>query len=359
MPRSKTGLVRCSRLEFPYLGPYLLGWLKGKKGIKKNTYRSYESHVRLYLVPHLDTIRIDKLAVAHLDDMFEAIVDHNEEIVAARGSKDLKRREAVKYQRPVGPSSMQRIRETLRTALNFAIRQGLITFNAAKWVELPPAARPKPILWTPERIEHWRLTGEIPSPVMVWTPELTGEFLDHIAHDRLYALYHLIAHAALRRGEACGQRKVDTYLDAASLDVLNQIVQYGWETGMDTPKTEKSAATVTVDQDTVLVLRAHLARQAEERALAGVAWSETGLLFTQEDGSPLHPADVTDHFNFLVKRAGLPPIRLHDLRHGAATIALAAGADIKVVQQMLRHRLDHHHRGHLQPRTPRTVPGRG
>jgi Phage integrase family len=64
---------------------------------------------------------------------------------------------------------------------------------------------------------------------------------------------------------------------------------------------------------------------------------ETGLVFTQEDGSRLHPADVTELFAFLVEQAGLPPIRLHDLRHGAATLALAAGVDMKVVQAMLRH----------------------
>jgi hypothetical protein len=61
------------------------------------------------------------------------------------------------------------------------------------------------------------------------------------------------------------------------------------------------------------------------------------LLFVQEDGSPLHLADVTEHFKFLARQAGLPPIRLHDLRHGAATIALAAGVEMKVVQHMLRH----------------------
>jgi hypothetical protein len=103
--------ARVATLEFPCMGPFLLKWLNGKKKIKRNTYRSYESHVRLYLVPHLETIRIDRLSVAHLDDMFEAILEHNQEIVAARASKDPKRREAVKYQQPVDPSSMQRIRE--------------------------------------------------------------------------------------------------------------------------------------------------------------------------------------------------------------------------------------------------------
>jgi site-specific recombinase XerD len=94
---------------------------------------------------------------------------------------------------------------------------------------------------------------------------------------------------------------------------------------------------VALDADTVLILRAHRKRQDAEREAAGIKWVESGLVFTQEDGKPLHPADVTEHFKFLVRQAGLPPIRLHDLRHGAATIALAAGVEMKVVQHVLRH----------------------
>lgn len=85
------------------------------------------------------------------------------------------------------------------------------------------------------------------------------------------------------------------------------------------------------------VLAEHQTRQRAERAAVGDAWEETGLVFTELDGSPLHPADVTSHFQHLTRQAGLPPIRLHDLRHGAATLALAAGVEMKVVQAMLRH----------------------
>jgi integrase len=133
----------------------------------------------------------------------------------------------VKWQRPVGPTSLHRIKETLRAILRPAADQGLLTHNVAKLVELPPAVRPKPKLWTPERIAKWRRTGEVPYPVMVWTGDLTGQFLDFTVNHRLYPLFHLIAHTGLRRGEGCGQRRSDTYLDAASLEVANQIVQYG------------------------------------------------------------------------------------------------------------------------------------
>jgi hypothetical protein len=227
----------------------------------------------------------------------------------------------------------------LRAVLSPEVTQGLLTVNVAKLVELPLAIRPKPKLWTPERVERWRQTGVGPYPVMVWTPDLTGEFLDFSVGHPLYPLYHLIAHTGLRRGEGCGQRRSDTRLDAASLEVANQIVQYEWETGQSKPKTPSSEGIVALDADTVLAIRQHLVLQDAAKELLGDDWVDGDLLFTQPDGSPLHPADVSDAFIELVRRAGLPPITLHGLRHGAATLALAAGVDMKVVQHMLRHSL--------------------
>jgi hypothetical protein len=85
------------------------------------------------------------------------------------------------------------------------------------------------------------------------------------------------------------------------------------------------------------VLDAWHKRQIAERLAWGSAWINTGRIFTHEDGSEWHPAEVTKHFNDLVAAADLPPIRLHDLRHGAATMALEAEVDIKVVQDLLGH----------------------
>lgn len=322
----------------PTVGEWVTQWLPTKKRLSRNGRRSYESIIRLYLVPYLGTVRLSKLRVAHVADMFDAIVEHNAEIVAARESKDPARRQAVKWQHPAGPTTLQRIREVLRAALNAAIPEGLIVVNAAKWVELPPANRPKPLVWTQARVEQWQRTGTLPSLVMIWTPAQTGRFLDHAVYDRLYPLYLLIAHRGLRRGEACGVRWSDLDLDAGVLTVANQVVQYGWETAMSRPKTTSSEGQVALDSDLVAVLRAHRVRQGRERDEAGAKWADSdGLVFTEPDGSPLHPADVTDRFQFLAAQAGLPPIRLHDLRHGAATLALAAGVEMKVVQEMLRH----------------------
>ncbi len=190
---------------------------------------------------------------------------------------------------------------------------------------------------TDARVAKWEQTGEKPSPVMVWTPEQTGAFLDFVGDDRLYAMWHLIAFRGLRRGEACGQPWSETNLDDHSLTVSAQLVQDGWEVETSEPKTDSGFRVVALDDDTVSVLKRHLEQQDADREEWGSAWVDTGMVFTQEDGSWLHPGKVTDLFERLVAASGLPPIRLHDLRHGAATLMLAAGIDVKIVSDTLGH----------------------
>ncbi|ARP71520.1 site-specific integrase [Streptomyces pluripotens] len=172
---------------------------------------------------------------------------------------------------------------------------------------------------------------------MVWTPEHTGLFLDHVAEDRLYALWHLIAFRGLRRGEACGQRWTDTHLDDGRITVAKQLVVSGWDVYEDDPKTDAGARTIALDSDTVRALTRHRVQQDKDREEWGSAWVETCRVFTKENGEMLHPANVTRRFIELYEEIGLPPIRLHDLRHGAATLAHAAGADLKDIQEMLGH----------------------
>jgi integrase len=148
---------------------------------------------------------------------------------------------------------------------------------------------------------------------------------------------YFIAYRGLRRGEAVGLRWQDADLDAGVLRITQQIVQLGWATEVGEPKSHSGARTVTLDAGTVTVLRRWRATQDEERQTWGPAWQHTGLMFTREDGSQLHPDTVTTVFERLSRSAGLPPIRLHDLRHTAASLALAAGVPLKVVSEQLGH----------------------
>ncbi|GAA2791498.1 tyrosine-type recombinase/integrase [Saccharopolyspora taberi] len=330
-------------------------WLTGKR-TRKSSIARYETDIRVHLKPRIGSIPLNRLRVAHLNEMFEGINETNEEIEAAnavRRQVEAKRKAAMRraeqraaraelralppFRRTTGPATQQRIRATLRAALNDAIAQQLITFNPASHVELEPGKRPKALVWTPRRVEQWQQTGEKPSPVMVWTPEQAGWFLDHVAADRLYAMYHLIAFRGLRRGEACGVRWTDVDLDAGTLTVATQLVQDGWSVVESDPKTASGARVIALDTETINVLRTHRARQLAERMEWGPAWVDSGRVFTREDGTWVHPGWLSEAFERAVRAAGLPPVRLHDLRHGAATLALAGGADLKVVQEMLGH----------------------
>lgn len=237
---------------------------------------------------------------------------------------------------PGTAASLARIRATLRTALNAALRLGLIAVNPACRVELPPAPRPKAVVWTAGRIEEWRRTGIRP-PVAVWTAGQTAQFLHAIQQHRLYAAYHLIALRGLRRGEAAGLRWCDVDLDGGVATINQQLQQYDGRMVVGPPKTARSARTIALDRTTVAALRRHRQRQALERLEVGESYQDSGYVFTGLHGDPLAPDRLTRTFYQLTVKIGMPPIRLHDLRHGAATLALAAGVDLRVVQDMLGH----------------------
>jgi integrase len=228
------------------------------------------------------------------------------------------------------------VRATLRAALNAAIRAGLITANAASRAELPSPRRPHPMVWTAGQVAEWERTGIRP-PVAVWTPAQTARFLNAIRDHRLYAAYHLIALRGLRRGEAAGLRWRDVDLDGATAIITCQLQQYDGHLVLCPPKTARSERAVALDRTTVAVLRAHWTAQDAERAALGDGYHDSGYVFTCLNGDPMAPDRLSRTFRRLSDEARLPPVRLHDLRHGAATLALAAGADLKVVQDMLGH----------------------
>jgi integrase len=145
--------------------------------------------------------------------------------------------------------------------------------------------------------------------------------------------------AGQRLGPTFGtpQEWQDIDLSAGSLTVRRQIAQVGWETVERQPKSDAGLRTVALDAGTVGALREHRKRQMGERMEWASAWVESARVFTREDGSALHPATITDRFHALAEATGLPPVRLHDLRHGAASIMLAAGVPMKVVQEQLGH----------------------
>lgn len=302
--------------------------------------------------------------------MLAFIEAENQRVLAARASDDPAVRKTVAGRRIAGPNSKRRYVAVLSSALSEAMspQARLITSNPAAGVRVGRGGRKtnvvRAVLWTQAREQAWReglearleafgpkpskatryaqrkLTSARPGPVMVWTPAHVGRFLDYADEldVREYATLCMIAHNGLRRGEAVGLPWTEVDFDAAAATISTQITQVGWEPVEGDPKTDESLSTIRIDRDVTLpALRAWRKEQLKERVAYGTGWTETGLVLTYPDGTAYHPAQLTSRFMRLAYAAGLPPIRLHDLRHCAATLALAGGAGVAEVSSMMRH----------------------
>ena len=171
--------------------------------------------------------------------------------------------------------------------------------------------------------------------VAVWTPAQTAQFLHFIGGHWLYAAYHLIALRGLRRGEAAGLRWCDIDLDNRVSYISWQIQYISGALALCPLKTAASRRVLALDATTVQLLRRY--REEQERWYRAHGRRPSGYVFTALDGGPLSPDYLTQTFTQLVRASGLPPVRLHDLRHGTTSLALAAGTDLKVVADQLGH----------------------
>jgi integrase len=182
-----------------------------------------------------------------------------------------------------------------------------------------------------------RINGEGRHEMKTWSAEQLAAFLASVREDRLHSLWHTLALTGMRRGEALGLLWEDVDLEAARISVRRALVPSGREVVVSEPKTARGRRSVALDPETIEVLKARAASQLGEQQEWGDGWTETGLVFTQENGEALHPEVITRRFRQAVKKAMLPAIRLHDLRHTHATLALRAGIHPKVVSERLGH----------------------
>jgi integrase len=152
-----------------------------------------------------------------------------------------------------------------------------------------------------------------------------------------HALWYTIAFTGMRRGEAIGLRWVDVDLENRRLSVRRALIPINREVIVSEPKTVKGRRVVALDPATIEVLKAQSARQLSEQDDWDEGWTDSGLVFTAENGAALDPESVSRYWRQAVKKSMLPRIRLHDLRHTHATLALQAGIHPKVVSERLGH----------------------
>ncbi|GAB2761786.1 tyrosine-type recombinase/integrase [Amycolatopsis magusensis] len=292
-------------------GHWLESWVRSIR-LRRSTRRNYRQHVATYLIPQLGDLPLVTLSVGDVRKAFAAIA-------AGDGSR---------YGR-LAPSTVVRVRATLSSALTAAVGQGLLAHNPARGreIELPEVVRPRPYVWTEARVARWRATGWRPGPVCVWTREQTIEFLKAIAGHKRYLYYHLVAVTGLRRSEAAALREVDVDLRHSELFVITRPDPGEQVDGDGKLKSQHSTRTIALDHVTASLVRRYLA--ARVAAPAGPGGER--YLFTTPAGMPCRLDLFTHEFeDLLAERTSLPPIRLHDLRHGAASLSLAAGNDLSM-----------------------------
>ncbi|MGA8017019.1 MAG: site-specific integrase, partial [Candidatus Dormiibacterota bacterium] len=171
------------------------------------------------------------------------------------------------------------------------------------------------------------------------TPARAAEILDAAAGTDLEAAISLALWAGLRQGELLGLRWSDVDLEDRRLSVQLSLHGRHGRWSLEATKTPKSRRSIGLPVPATQALAAHRQRQLEQRLLLGGAWDTRfgELVFTDPLGRPLDGRNLTQRFQTLLRNAGLPRIRFHDLRHAAATLMLASGTDLKVVSEILGH----------------------
>ena len=282
------------------VGEYMVRWLEdfAKADLAPRTYHNYQLQIREHIIPAFGSMKLSKLDTPNVQALYSA-----------------KLRDGLK------PSSVKYIHAVLHRALSKAVDLRLIPHNPAASAD-PPKVRQEEI--TPLDTDQTRV------------------FLDAARGQKYQALYVLSLTCGLRMGESLGLKWSDIDLDAGTLRVNRQLQRTrkdGDKSGSLVFSEPKNASRRTIDlpQRAVEALRTHRKHQLEEKLRAS-SYEDFDLVFATNKGTPLDAQNIVNrHFKPLLKHAGLPDIRWHDLRHTCATLLLGRGVHPKLVQHLLGH----------------------
>lgn len=280
------------------LGEYLSRWLRDSQrgSVRESTFDRDSYLIRLHVQPVLGRIKLSKLTPLAVQGLYRDRLDTG-----------------------LSSSTVNKIHTVLHKALGQAVQWDLIPRNPAAAVKAP------------------RPVSEEMRPL---SAEEARRLLDAARGDRLEALYVLAVTTGMRRGELLGLKWSDIDLQDARLGIRRTLtrVDNGKRHSLGDTKNKKGRRTVRLTPQAVDVLRSHLEQQLREIEDLGDLYDDHGLVFTSEAGTPINPANLRNRsFATLLRRAGLPHIRFHDLRHTCATLLLGKGVHPKFVQELLGH----------------------
>ena len=276
---------------------FLKRWLDdtAKERVRPSTFDSYTGHIDHHLIPKLGRHKLRELTPQHVNAMLSGIV------TAGRS-----------------PTTANRVRATLRTALASAMRWGMVPRNVAQLAE--------------PRTERARRVAPL-------TLDQARSFLAATQNDRLGNLFAVAIATGCRQGELLGLQWDAVDLDAGTLTVRHTLTYREKAWTFTDPKTEQSRRVVPLTITAKAALRRQRTQNLEAQLAAGERWQggPWGLVFSSTIGTPLNTSNVTTHLQRLLVDQMLPRQRFHDLRHLTASLMLAEGVDLFTVKEILGH----------------------
>jgi integrase len=282
------------------LHEYLVGWLQNvRSSIRPRTWDSYDLCVRR-MVPYLGAIRLRELKPADVKQCYTNL---------ERGTQT---------GRPLSKRTVHQCHAVLHEALEHAMDWELLERNVSDRVKAP----------RPDRVEMKTLTVEQLDRLFAVTIE-----------DRWHALWVLLGTRGLRIGEAMGLKWSDVDFDSRNVVIRRALQRQRNGAGLQfvPPKSSTSRRTVSLGQTACAALREHRRHQNVQRLAAGHEWVDNDLIFCTITGTPMDPSRINYYLNQALKKAALPRVRIHDLRHSAATMLAQQGENARLVQEMLGH----------------------
>ena len=313
------------------LAVYLEQWLDALR-LAPQTVGNYRVWVQTHLIPHIGHLALSEITPLHLNAMYNTLERTGNHLVCCHKSP-CGHRDGTG---PLSRSSVRHIHNTLSAALRDAVDAGLLASS--------PTARAKPPTLRQAKAQR--------APFATWTAEQLSAFLSRWQDHRYVPLWHLLATTGLRRGEALGLRWQDVDLERGTAAVRQTVglerTRGGTRETFIQPTVKNGRPhMIALDPGTVAVLRRHRADQNEQRRQLAERWTNLELVFCRDagwlaadsrPGLPLRGERVSALWRELAERTPeVPRIRLHDLRHTWATLALAQGVHPKVVQERLNH----------------------
>lgn len=271
--------------------------------VRPSTLDSYGRLLRIHVLPRLGDIPIASVSTDMIDQLYTAML----------------RGETSPLGRPLSHRTVLTTHQVLSLVFAHAVRKRHLQINPCTAADRPSADSARP-------------------PVMqTWSPAQLLAFLTVTSGERLTGLWWLLATTGMRRGEALGLHWNDVDLDEGVLHLRQSLGTIRGCPELGPLKTKASNRVVHLDDETVTRLRTHRATQAADQLAVGPAYTDRGIVFADPAGDHLNPNRVSRSFTRHVTKHGMAVIRLHDLRHTWATMALSEGISPKIVQERLGH----------------------